>query len=184
MGVFIRKSLPLICLFVFKLSSGLRVIMGYAWVKGQDETLELCNCETASVLAGLALCHAQVTSCSVSPFFHRLSLFPPLRPSRFPSAAVPQRTWGQTDSGAQQGRRVSGVWLTDQWWAPREKVKGRGQRSSSHGEGERRAGKPETVGLANKGVKLKRISPPAWVMIGRFVTGTLVSAFKCSVNSR
>lgn len=39
------------------------------------------------------------------------------------------------------GTRASGVWLTDKWWAPREKVKGRGQRSASHGEGET----PETV---------------------------------------
>lgn len=64
------------------------------------------------------------------------------------SAAV--CTWGPSDSRTQQERRVSGVWLTDQWWAHRERVKGVGQRSGSHGEGESRAGGNRDGGHANE----------------------------------
>lgn len=184
MGVFIRKSLPLICLFVFKLSSGLQGIMGYAWVRGQGKGLGLCNCETRkwqSVLAGLALCHAQVTSCSVSPFFtdspwflrsFPLS-FPPLLSLSIPEArltAVPSRGGGSLAYDWQ---------INDEHPERRWRVEVRGRAPMERVSAE--LGNQKQWGLANKGVKLKCISPPAWMMIGWFVTGTLVSAFKCSV---
>lgn len=79
----------------------------------------------------------------------RLTMFLHLFPlSVFSSAAV--CTWVQTDSRAQQERRVSGVWLTGQWWAHRERVKGEGQRSGSHGEGGQQSWGNREGGLANK----------------------------------
>lgn len=149
MGVFIRKSLPLICLSVFKLSSGLQVIMGYAWVRDQGETLGLCNCETQkwqSVLVGLALCHTQVTSCSVSPFFRRLSLFPPLCPSQFPLRCCPSAylrpEWQRCPAGEE------GLWrLTDRPMMSTQR-EGEGLRSEVGlpRRGWVQSWKPETVG--------------------------------------
>lgn len=81
-------------------------------------------------------------------FFSRLTIFLPLLPSL--CCCRYKLTWGRMDSRAQQGRRVSGVWLTDQWWAPRERVKGQGQRLGCHGEGESRAGETERGDLLTR----------------------------------
>lgn len=78
---------------------------------------------------------------------HSFFSLPSLLPSSLFShcCCTHKLTCGWTDSRAQQGSRVSGVWLTDQWWAPRERVKGEGQRSGS-GECENGAGKAGVLG--------------------------------------
>ena len=75
------------------------------------------------------------------PFFSHLSL-------RSASLGCCLHLRPGAEGRAQQERRVSGVWLTGQWWAHTEGVRGGGQRSESHGVGESRAGETDRGGGA------------------------------------